>query len=670
MDNSWFFYSANEKYQDSALVQQARELAPIQEKQVYIINRPLNDSKYYYDYEDVFVVMVPGHKISFINLGEDEEGYEIFYEDFLEDLGSLADKYRHREYLGRPRNWKRDGLVCNLGHISGVGGIQEVLDRACIEDGNLSRRAELLISLITGSVNDIEKVGVEQPVTTLEKIKKKILLFDGEQTRFVYQPPKSKVIRIQGMSGAGKTELLLHKLKEIYGNPDEPRVMFTCHNKILASSLRERIPEFFNFMRVDQQIAWNSKLWCVHGWGSSSDMNSGAYRYICGYYRLPFHPWSKNFSFDDACKQALSLISEDELAEKGFCFDYMLIDESQDFPESFFLLAEKVTKSSVYIAGDVFQSIFDKEIAGPVKPDFLLRKCYRTDPRTLMFSHGLGTGMFEEPKLTWLEKEEWEACGYQVEKDDNHYILKREPVRRFEDVNDENLPSVSIVECDSKDDFASRCMSVIKEILMDHPAALPEDIGVMFYHPTRYGYSVADKISTIVGRDYGWEVNKAYETKSRGAGELFVSNQNNVKGLEFPFVICFVDGFSRSPRYRNALYMMLTRSFIKTYLVVSKGADEELVKVLGEVLGGINENGTMRVSIPSDLEKEKLEAPIKYDADSEMSLHEMVEDVCLKQGVNDVEKINEMRGVVNAIVSDYYDRELVERIVSSNKSFL
>ena len=82
------------------------------------------------------------------------------------------------------------------------------------------------------------------------------MLFDGEQTRFIYDEPHEKRITIQGLAGTGKTELLLHKIKEIYTHNDEVKIAFTCHNKILADNLRTRIPEFFNFMKVQEQIKW------------------------------------------------------------------------------------------------------------------------------------------------------------------------------------------------------------------------------------------------------------------------------------------------------------------------------------------------------------------------------------------------------------------------------
>ena len=126
-------------------------------------------------------------------------------------------------------------------------------------------------------------------------MKQKIQLFDGDQTRFIYKQAENKLIRIQGLSGTGKTELLMHKLKDLYINDSSSSIFFTCHNKILADYLRNRIPAFFNFMKVEQQIEWGKRLWCTNAWGSNSSANSGAYRYICAFYKIPFFRYSYQF---------------------------------------------------------------------------------------------------------------------------------------------------------------------------------------------------------------------------------------------------------------------------------------------------------------------------------------------------------------------------------------
>ena len=250
-----------------------------------------------------------------------------------------------------------------------------------------------------------------------------------------------------------------------------------------------------------------------------------------------------------------------KLGDVGCAFDYMLIDESQDFPDAFFDLCNLVTKSTVYIAGDIFQSIFDETITESIAPDFLLSKCYRTDPRTLMFAHSLGMGLFEKKKLRWLEDAEWAACGYIVEKSNKGgvYQLKREPLRRFEDIDKATFPSVKIVKTTGPfyENAATEIINIVKTIQAENPTVTPDDIGVIIMDRSDSTYLLADKLEQIAPREVGWKVNKAHESKRKTRGSLFVSNRYNVKGLEFPFVICVTQEIFSSYGYRNALYMTL-----------------------------------------------------------------------------------------------------------------
>jgi superfamily I DNA and RNA helicase len=245
-------------------------------QQVYVIDRPLGDTKYNYSHTTAIAVLAPKHRLIFVEFSDNEKPFQEFIDDFIEDLGSISDKYRYKDVIGRPRQWKDDLIISHLYHPAS-SSIADLIDAAKISSLPRQRVGELLISLLIGSINDIETVRAEVPETLLEKIKRKILLFDGDQTRFVYNQSDKSQIRIQGLSGTGKTELLLHKLKEIYVQDPQSRIAFTCHNKVLADSLKRRIPDFFNFMKVEQQIKWNERLWCVHAWGSQNDPHSGSY---------------------------------------------------------------------------------------------------------------------------------------------------------------------------------------------------------------------------------------------------------------------------------------------------------------------------------------------------------------------------------------------------------
>ncbi|MDV7611568.1 AAA family ATPase [Acinetobacter baumannii] len=582
-------------------------------KQIYLIQSPLGEENQGYDITNALVVLSPKHKLLFINLGEDEKIFNNYLADFVEDLASISNKYKYKEVIGRPREWS-DSLISTL-DLKQDNFTQAQLDlifeNNYLPQASDQRRLELIISLLTGSINNASVLSLETPSTLLDMVKQKIILFDGQQTRFIYEKLDQPVVRIQGLSGTGKTELLLHKLKELYISNEKNKIMFTCHNKILAASLRSRIPEFFDFMKVEQQIQWNERLWCVNAWGSNADINSGAYRYICSHYNLPFHTYNRHtMSFSKACSLALKNIENTE-ETKNFAFDYMLIDESQDFPDSFFELCKKVTKKMVYIAGDIFQNIFSSEDPDTA-PDFLLSKCYRTDPKTLMFAHGLGMGLFEERKLQWLSEPEWELCGYNVLKQNNQLILSRDPLRRFEDIHNNN--SIELVPCsefyNESNSRIEQTIELIKKIRKENPTAQPHDIAIILTETDTSAYDLMADLELAINSQLGIKVNKAYDTRNDKPDELFLSTRNHVKGLEFPFVICHVSNISNSRTIRNGLYMILTRSFIKTYLLFSESLNASLYPKLEIGLKNIDDEGVLKVTIPSDQEIALIKASI------------------------------------------------------------
>ena len=534
-----------------------------------------------------------------------------------------------------------------------------------IIDGVLAKKSELIISLLTGSINNIDKVKGNVPDNILDKVKQKIILFDGDQTRFVYQKFDKKKVVIQGLSGTGKTELLLHKLKEIYLDKENlnSKIMFTCHNKILADNMRKRIPEFFNFMKVEQQISWNERLWCVNAWGSQYDGNSGAYRYICEYYGLSFYRFSYVMTFDKVCRIALDELKKLPSNEFKHCFDFMLIDESQDFPSSFIELCELVTRDTIYVAGDIFQSIFDTNISNEIQPDFLLSKCYRTDPRTLMFAHGLGMGLFEEEPLTWLMNNEWEACGYIVDESVKGKLrLKREPLRRFEDVTDAKIHSVELINSTYETE-EENILGILRKIKEENPTVLADDIGIIFIDQAKTIFKIADRLELSVPRLLGWKVNKAYETKEKIKDTLFISNKNHVKGLEFPFVICVTRDIIKSHSYRNSLYMMLTRSFIKSYLLLGDG-NKDLQNEIEKGLDAINEHGYMDINVPPREVISKIRTTIKYD-EKNISHYDLVTKVFDDLQIEPIFRTS-LYNTVKTIMPDSFDVDKITTLVRFN----
>ncbi len=667
MSSSFFYLQKEKNARNACLIDALQHYAEEKAIQVYVLDSPLTDSKYSYQYRHALVILSPIHQITFVDMGNGEEEFIDYVDDFVEDIGSISDKFRYKEHIGRPRSWRNE-LISVVSEWNPEQQVDAFLDNRLLADDATQRKVQLLLSLMTGSINDIERVTAAVPDSLLDKVKQKIVLFDGDQSRFVYQSPTAKLVKIQGLSGTGKTELLLHKMKDIYIEDKDSRIVFTCHNKILADSLRNRIPAFFNFMRVEEQILWHERLWCFHAWGAGNNYNTGTYSYICNFYGISFQRYSINTPFEAVCKTALEQLTSQVVAEKGYAFDYVFIDESQDFPEAFFNLCERVTSKAVYVAGDIFQSIFSDPVIGEIEPDFLLSKCYRTDPRTLMFAHAVGMGLFETPKLKWLQDAEWQRCGYNVEKNevDGLYRLSREPLRRFEDLEQENYSSIQIVETskDIDEGEEAKIIEIVNQIREENPTVEPDDIAVIFIDDTQATFNTADKLEQSIPRNFDWEVNKAYESKERVAGSLFVSNKNNVKGLEFPFVICVVKTITRKRNFRNALYMMLTRSFLRSYLLVSHDANIELLQNLHRGLDLIREQGYIEVAAPSDAEIERIKTVISSKV-ANISFYHFVYSIFEELNVLPSYE-TPLYEVVKAVADGCFDYDSVKEIAEFN----
>lgn len=555
-----------------------------------------------------FLLLSPNFKVTMINVSESHDDFCDYCADVEDAVSYLFTKYEYRKELGRFRNFF-ENLKEEIEDVRELDNLDSFFRKISLQDKKLKRYSTIVVSLCTGSINDINRVKAGIPQTLLEKVKQKIQLFDADQTRFIYQHLDKKRVRIQGLSGTGKTELLLHKLKELYIKDSSFKIFVTCHNKILADALSSKIPKFFNFMKVSQQIEWNERLWCTNAWGRYGDENSGFYRYLCSFYDIIYYRYNKYTSFDSVCKNALSEIKK--LKEKGefeYAFDYMLVDECQDFPESFFELCDLVVRNQVYLAGDIFQSIFEEHKISDYSADFFLTKCYRTDPKTLMFAHAMGLGLFEHNKLRWLKKEDWEACGYTFKDAGKTIELSREPVIRFQDI-DSDYKSVEISTF-SISDVDNQVCNIIKKIQEENEDVTLNDICVILLDDEDYIYTWANLIENRVNVRFKWDSNKAYESKHTIKDTLLISNRNNVKGLEYPFVICVTKGFVANVQYRNSLYTMLTRSFLKSYLLISD-EQKKNSEVLSINFDAINKTHKLILKKPSSKELEKIETSFK-----------------------------------------------------------
>lgn len=610
---SYLFYDINSRNETYApLIDKMEKYANDNESDIFMLKLPKNDlSDPPKAQNGCFMIMSAHCRVALVNAFATDTVFENYYDDVIDVISYLAMKYEYRAKLGRFNKWAED--LIERKNLQDIQDLDEFWNSLKIENRQQQKYADLLVALCTGSINDINRVKADIPTNILDQIKQKIQLFDADQTRFIYQEAPTgstkKTIKIQGLSGTGKTELLLHKLKQLYTADESSRIFVTCHNKILAASLHDRIPEFFNFMKVEKQILWKKRLWCTNAWGGLSDENSGLYRYICKFYGIPYQSYTRLSDFDTVCRNAVEIIKTQKKSEDfKYAFDYVLVDECQDFKPSFLELCRLVTAKRVFLAGDLFQSIFAEYKDKDYEADFFLSKCYRTDPRTLMFAQALGLGLFENVKLRWLKKSDWEACGYSYNEENGNIVLRREPIRRFLDI-DENYDSIQISTWPI-DKISEGIVNIIKEIREDYPSVTEEDICVILLDSYDYIYTLANVLEAKISKAIGWNVNKAYESKNTIPGSLLISNRNNVKGLEYPFVICMTRKLTRDYAYRNAVYTMLSRSFIKSYLLVPS-VDNGFTESIKEGLKEIKEHRQMTIKIPSEQEQKIIATQFK-----------------------------------------------------------
>lgn len=628
---------------------------------VYVINSALGNDLTSSEEVKAVAILIPGYRIILVNLSFSEDDFNHFFEDFIEDVSYLSEKYAYREKIGRSRQWR------NIFSTEKIATVDD-LDNFRISDEREIRVGELLISLLIGSINDIEKKDINDIATDIiQKVKQRITLFDCDQTSFLYADNLlGHMVQIQGLSGTGKTELLLHKLKDTYIKDPDSKIFFTCHNRALANDLKDRIPHFFDFMKVEKQIDWNKRLWVDRAWGSANDKNSGLYSYICDFYQIPFLRWSRLTDYQTIFSDALDKILKITPANFEPAFDYIFIDERQDFPDVFFELCERITRKKVFAAGDIFQNIYLNAEESTKQFDIVLNRCYRTDPRTLMFAHAIGMALFEPKKLNFFKPQGWENLGYTYEMIDAHQRLvhlSRQPVRRFQNLEDDYESMIFI----QKQISTSEILNAINEIKTQFPTVQPHDIAIIALDNDEEVFNFFDQLTFAITKRFGWDVNRGHETKHQIDGALYLTNTNNVKGLEFPFVICFSKKIQNTIKYRNTLYTMLTRSFIQSYLIVQPDPDLD-VQVAG--LEKINNNGYIETIEPTEEEMEKISSDLKeFEQKPRKNANEIINEVFNRLNIVNSAKRQKIRDSIQQTNIDLTDESRVAEYVQSVLSF-
>lgn len=208
---------------------------------------------------------------------------------------------------------------------------------------------------------------------------------------------------------------------------------------------------------------------------------------------------------------------------------------------------------------------------------------------------------------------------------------------------------------------------IILKLREKSPDIDPGDIAIILLDDDQSIYTYIDKLSIMIKNRVGWDVSRGYEIKEATPNSIYITNPNNVKGLEFPYVICITHKILNTYRYRNTLYTMLTRSFIQSYLLVSS-ADK--VQLFNEALEKINKNNCIEATVPSDKEQVVIKQNIiKYQEESNISYKEFIEDIFKEVNINDEITKQKIIKALEGTNIDKFDREQTLQYISLNIKF-
>jgi superfamily I DNA and RNA helicase len=428
---------------------------------------------------------------------------------------------------------------------------------------------------------NVERGSKGDAVNSLEK---EIAKFDQYQ-KTAYAGTIMGVNRIRGLAGSGKTVVLAIKAAITHLKYPEAKIAYTFYTKSLYQHIQRLITRFYRQFD-DKDPNWDN-LEILHAWGSAHQ--PGFYYNSCLNNQIRPLTFSEAVrsskdAFDSACTHFLQNVGQ---ATK--VYDYVFIDEGQDFASSFIKLCIEVTKAQkVILAYDELQTIFQvhaptpKEIFGQDKDgnakinfeeDVILYKCYRNPREILVVAHALGFGLYGKKILQMIESVDyWNDIGYNVV---NGSLAEGEEIL-IERPEENSLASISksynideIIKSSTFPDYNSEITEVASLIKKDIDSGLlPEDILVITVDDRNASGYLSD-LQDILARNYKIYSNnihadkfsiKDFQTKNH----VTLSTVHKAKGNEsYSVYVVGVDAlFALDPtvRERNILFTAITRS--------------------------------------------------------------------------------------------------------------
>ncbi|OAK17195.1 hypothetical protein CN554_13170 [Bacillus wiedmannii] len=539
----------------------------------------------------------------------------------------------------------------------------------------------------------IESDDTSSKAYILKRLEEEIATFDEEQ-KYAALSQLEGPQRIRGLAGSGKTIILCMKAAILHLKYPNKKILYTFMTKSLYDYIELLITRFYKVLGDGQLPDFEKGIHIQHAWGGEN--LKGVYFDACrknGVESIPFSVAARAVGRKNAFDYICNNLLKETNGELKQVYDYVLMDEAQDFKPSFYQICRAIVRNDCIVWGyDDLQNIFDVNIQDTVNTfkneygargidlselqknypdmdnDIILSKCYRNPMEILVTAHALGFGIYNDKLIQSLENNyHWRDLGYKViegnSKPGDTMVIER--VRKNSPLSiSQHQAAEEIIKIFSAKGFNEEiewvCDSIEKSITEE--GLRPDDIIVICLDD-RHNKKYFELISAeLYGRDI-YSHNLSTNSYEKGFIEdecVTLSTVYKAKGHEaaMVFVIgCDVFEASKDDRsMRNKVFTAFTRA--KAWLRIS-GIGIEGESIENEIQQVIDNEFKLKFVYK---EAHIIQRDLDEENEKKAKLREMIEEAKKK-----IKKAGFSEEEFNKIVQEEQKRDVIARIDGSEE---
>lgn len=513
--------------------------------------------------------------------------------------------------------------------------------------------------LIKPKPRDISTEDTSSKGFLVSKLESAIASFDQRQKHgmiSVLDGPQ----RVRGLAGSGKTVVLAMKAAQTHLRYPEANILYTFHTRSLYQHIQRMITRFYRQFD-DRDPDWD-RLKIMHGWGGYNA--NGVYFDTCINHEI------EPISYSDALRRSRSdpfgLVCSELLKSTSIkpTFDYVFVDEGQDFPISFLRLCKRLAKNSrIVLAYDELQTIFRTKAPAPsdfldpgeeLSDDLILYKCYRNPREIIVCAHAIGFGVYGTRIVQMLEDiEQWGDIGYEVIEgkyiEGSTIVVERPEKNSLTTISEFQEPE-EIVQGIIYNDFQNEIQGVVKSIKTDIEDGLrPDDILVVVVddrNASAYLKYIAAELASLEVKSNNIHTDSYGLRDFQKEGSVTLSTVHKAKGNEaFMVYVVGVDAlFSSyaSVRERNMLFTAMTRA--KGWVRVS-GIGEPAATCKAEIDTALEHFPNLIFRYPSERELKVMKRDLADKAIRKQTAERMLDQILEDLSPEEIESFINQRSI-------------------------